>query len=99
MPFYGRGGKGGIPNFIDYKEIEQITGYMTQWDEEAQVPYLTDTTGVCLCGFDNPRSLTIKCRYIKDNGLLGAMYWDYDGDNANGNLRKTVYGTIMNKQD
>lgn len=95
MPFYGRGGKGGVPNFIDYKEIENLSGYDILWDEKAQVPYLADSTGAFVCGYDNPRSLTIKCQYIKDNALLGAMYWDYDGDNETGDLRKTVYNVIM----
>jgi chitinase len=95
MPFYGRGGKGGISSFIDYKEIEQLSGYEMQWDGEAQVPYLTDSTGTFVCGYENPRSLTIKCQYIKENALLGAMYWDYDGDNETGDLRKAVYETIM----
>ncbi|MEA4918861.1 glycoside hydrolase family 18 protein [Proteiniphilum sp.] len=96
MPFYGRGGKNGIPNFIDYKNIETLTGVTTHWDEKAQVPYLTDSTGEFVCGFDNPRSLEIKCQYAKEQGLLGVMYWDYDGDNKAGDLRKAVYKAIMN---
>lgn len=94
IPFYGRGGKGGIPNFIDYKEIEKQSGYVSKWDEKAQAPYLTDSTGLFVCGYDNPRSLAAKCNYIIEKGLLGAMYWDYDGDNENGDLRKTVYESI-----
>lgn len=95
MPFYGRGGKGGISSFIDYKEIELLSGYEMQWDEKAKVPYLSDSTGAFVCGYENPRSLTIKCQYIKDNALLGAMYWDYDGDNESGDLRKTVYNALL----
>ncbi len=41
-------------------------------------------------GFENPRSLAIKCQYILDKDLLGGMYWDYDGDNEQGDLRRTV---------
>lgn len=97
VPFYGRGGKGGIPNFIDYQKIEQLEGYLIKWDEEAQVPYLTNSSGDFLCGFDNPRSLIIKCQYINSQGLLGGMYWDYDGDNENGDLRKTLYKELLNQ--
>ncbi len=95
MPFYGRGGKSGIPDFVDYKEIETLSDVVTKWDEKAQVPYLIDSNGDFVCGFENPRSLKIKCQYVKEQGLLGAMYWDYDGDNVAGDLRKTVYETIM----
>lgn len=94
MPFYGRGGIGGIPNFIDYKDIEKLSGYVSKWDEKAQAPYLSDSTGLFVCGYDIPRSLAAKCNYIIEKGLLGAMYWDYDGDNEAGDLRRTVYETI-----
>lgn len=95
MPFYGRGEKNKIPDFIDYKEIEKLTGFTTLWDERGQVPYLVDSIGQLVCGFENPRSLTIKCQYVKDQGLLGAMYWEYNCDNEAGDLRKAVYETIM----
>jgi len=93
MPFYGRGNK-SLPGFIDYKKIEQLDGYQEHWDNVAKVPYLTDTAGELVCTYDNPRSLAIKCEYILERGLLGGMYWDYDGDNAAGELRKTVYETL-----
>ncbi|MDR2916162.1 MAG: glycoside hydrolase family 18 protein [Tannerella sp.] len=95
MPFYGRGGMGGIPDFIDYKDIEKLSGYIPKWDEKAQAPYLADSTGIFVCGYDTPRSLAVKCNYIIEKGLLGAMYWDYDGDNETGDLRKAVYETII----
>lgn len=93
MPFYGRGGK-SLPGFMDYKKIRELEGYTSHWDEAAQVPYLTDSEGDLVCTYDDPRSLAIKCHYILERGLLGGMYWDYNGDNANGDLRRTVYETL-----
>lgn len=95
MPFYGRGKRNGEFDFTDYKEIETLPDVETRWDEKAQVPYLVDSNGDFVCGFEDPRSLKIKCQYVKKRGLLGAMYWDYDGDNAAGDLRKTVYESII----
>ena len=46
-------------------------------------------------GYDNVRSLSIKCEYILEKGLLGGMYWEYSGDNDNADLARTVYETIM----
>jgi chitinase len=95
MPFYGRGTK-ALSGFSDYKNIEKLENYNKQWDEIAQVPYLTDKEGVFVCGYEDPRSLAIKCQYIIDHDLLGGMYWDYDGDNETGDLRKTVYKALNN---
>ena len=95
MPFYGRGGK-GYPNFQDYKEIERHgTEFTEKWDDTAKAPYLVDKDGTLVCGYENPRSLAIKCAYIRQCGLLGAMYWDYDGDNERDDLRRTVYEGIL----
>lgn len=94
MPFYGRGGQGGIPRGISYKEIEKLDGYQFMWDEKAQAPYLTDSTGAFVCGYEDPRSIAVKCQYIKDKNLFGGMYWEYNDDNDDGDLRKAVYNGL-----
>ena len=48
-----------------------------------------------LLGYEDPASLTIKCRYVIEEGMLGAMYWDYDGDTAEGDLSRTVAAEIL----
>lgn len=88
VPFYGRGGE--VMRGRDYKDIKEEGEYVILWDEKAQAPYLADGEGILMLGFDNPKSLKIKCDYIKANGLLGAMYWDYEGDNEAGDLQKTL---------
>ena len=97
IPFYGRG-IGEIPNFIDYREIIELTDYQTQWDEEAMVPYLTDADGQFVCTFETARSIALKCLFLKEKGMLGAMYWDYNGDDAEGTLRKAVYHGVMHSR-
>ena len=89
MPFYGRGGT-AMPRFVDYKDIEAGDAYVEMWDEVAQAPYLADQEGNLVLGYDTPRSMTLKCDFIKATGLRGAMYWDYDGDNASGDLRTVL---------
>lgn len=96
MPFYGRGGL-KLSRFNDYKDLHLHTGVVEMWDEESMVPYLADEEGVLQLGYDNPRSLEIKCNYVKENGLRGAMYWDYDGDNAEGDLRNTLARCILGR--
>lgn len=90
LPFYGRGGD-DCPDFQDFNKIGYSKEYIEKWDEVAKVPYLVNKEGKFVFGFENPRSLAIKCRYILEKGLLGGMYWDYAGDNEKGDLRRTVY--------
>jgi chitinase len=94
MPFYGRG-RGSIRNFIDYKDIINLEGYTEMWDEQAQVPYLVDAEGTFVCTFETPKSIAIKCKYLLERGMLGAMYWDYNGDDEDGTLRKAVFYGVM----
>lgn len=94
MPFYGRGGT-TMPRFVDYKEIKAENGMVEMWDDVAKAPYLADSEGNLVLGYDTPKSMKIKCDYIKEQGMLGAMYWDYAGDNEAGDLRNTL-ATEMN---
>ena len=95
MPFYGRG---KVRDYI--RNRGSLEGqYHEKWDEEAFVPYLLDKEGVMVLGYENPRSLSIKCQYILDNNLLGAMYWEYSDDNYQGDERRTLYlSLIANKK-
>ncbi|EFU43664.1 Chitinase [Paenibacillus vortex V453] len=48
------------------------------WDDEAKAPYLFD--GSSFITYDDPESLTHKCKYIQDQGLAGIMFWEYSCD-------------------
>ena len=93
MPFYGRGGK--ILSNRDYRDIDFNGEYTEVWNDTAKVPYLINKERTMVLGFDNVRSLSIKCEYILEKGLLGGMYWEYAADNDNADLARTVYEGIM----
>lgn len=95
VPFYGRGGE--VMKSRDYKDIKEEGDFVEMWDEIAKAPYLADKDGNLVLGFDNPESLTLKCGYIKDNGLRGGMYWDYSGDNESGDLQKVLAKELLDK--
>ncbi len=97
MPFYGRGGK-EYPNFQDFNKVGYAKGFRECWDETARVPYLVNKNDTLVFGYENPRSLAIKCQYILKQNLLGGMYWDYDGDNEQGDLRRTVYENLIERK-
>ena len=93
LAFYGRGIE-GFQRPRDLTKAHLTEGYIACWDSLAMVPYLTDPAGNVVFGYENLESLAIKCNYIKDNDLKGAMYWSYSGDNEAGDLRRTVYQTL-----
>ena len=97
MPFYGRGGK-RYRGFGDFNSI-QVGDFVQRWDSLALVPYLMDPQdGELVFGYDDVRSLSIKCEYIHQQQLRGGMYWDYAGDDAQGTLSHTVWDCILGQE-
>ncbi|MBC7417254.1 MAG: glycoside hydrolase family 18 protein [Pedobacter sp.] len=96
IPFYGRWGK-EENSFIDYNKIIELKGYKQKWDKVAKAPYLVNEMGEFVCSFENERSIAEKCKFIKEKGLLGVMYWDYAGNDSQLTLSKAVaYGILLN---
>jgi chitinase len=95
VPFYGHGDSKAISDFIDYKNIIQLKGFAEKWDDVAKMPYLVDANDKIVCVYDNAQSLTLKCEYLLQQHLRGAMYWQYAGDDADGTLRKAVWNGVM----
>jgi chitinase len=111
LPFYGRG-VDPIPNFLDYRNLinrngtigfinrnEEILleGYAEKWDEEAQAPYWADPEGKIVLTFETPKSIIIKCEWLRAKGMLGAMYWEYNGNDDERTLSQLVYDGVMAK--
>ncbi len=89
MPVYGRGP-------VEFREMIMEPGcvkppYSEQWDDVAKVPYIADADGNLVYCYDNVRSLEIKCRYLLEKGLRGAMYWEYGNDNPQLDRVRTIH--------
>lgn len=100
MPFYGRA-SGALEGFNDYKSLIQLPTdkFTAEWDDTAKAPYLVEVaSGNVVCTYDDPRSIAIKCDYIAEKGMKGAMYWDYDGDTEDHTLARAVWEGVMNHQ-
>lgn len=63
-------------------------GFVRYWDEAACAPYLFN--GSTLISYDDPDSLSAKCDIIKNEGLLGIMYWEHGCDRRR-ELIKTLW--------
>ena len=58
---------------------------------------LCHQNGSFYCGYDNPRSIAAKGEWILKNGMKGMMFWDYEGDDTMGTLRKALWNAVMKK--
>lgn len=91
IPFYGRGDKKQVSDFVLFKDVPKLTQFEEKWDDQSKVPYLVDSTGTLVLTFENEKSIHEKAAYIKSQGILGAMYWEFKGDDANLTLSKALY--------
>ena len=93
MPFYGRGKDGQYMKYRD-RDKQQLK---EAWHNVSKASYLTDKDGKLAMGFESPRSIAAKCAYIKEQGLRGAMYWEYADDNEQGDLQRAVWQGVLQK--
>ena len=61
------------------------------------VPYLVDASGVNVLSYDDPESVTAKGEYIKKDGELGGMFWEYRYDDSNRSLIKALVKVLYGK--
>lgn len=94
IPFYGHG-TNEAPECLDYRRIVSIDSLYSRWDSVAQVPYLVNSEGTVVVSYENTQSIGLKCQFLHQRGMLGAMYWDYDSDDEMGTLRHAVYRGVM----
>lgn len=95
LAFYGNSGAGSQISLQEIKNGIASGRWTDNWDNVAKVPYVTDSSGKFAYGYDDERSLTVKCQYIVKQKLAGAMYWEYANDDNKGTERKTVYECLL----
>jgi len=95
IPFYGRGNKTDIKGFVHYRDLIKLEGFERKWDPVALVPYLVNAAGEFVCSFESPESIAIKGNFIRENKLLGAMYWEHAGDTDDQILGKAIFNSLI----
>jgi chitinase len=55
-------------------------GWTREWDDTAQAPYLWNPATRSFVSIDDERSLRVKSRYVREQGLAGVMFWQYFAD-------------------
>ena len=100
VPFYGKPAEG---ESVDYVDIVSKSGayskYTRRWDDVSKVPYLVDAGGTMVLCYDDAESLALKADYIINKGLLGAMYWSIEADDASWTLSKALASRLLSGQN
>jgi chitinase len=68
-------------------------GYVRFWDKQSRAPYLWNAPKRIFISYEDPESLRLKCRYIRDHKLGGVMFWEYYAD-PTGSLLDTLYQAL-----
>ena len=90
-----------IPDILNkgtYKGKALARAVHRQWDATAMVPFLVDDAGKNVLSYDDPESVAAKGAYVKENGMLGAMFWEYRCDTDDHALLKPLVNAIYGKE-
>jgi len=89
-----------VGEIIFYRQIVpclQDPSYQQHWDEAAQVPYLWNPEEAIFISYENAPSVALKMRYLREEGLGGAMFWEYSDDH-NGQLLDALHKALANDE-
>ena len=90
-----------IPDILNkgtYKGKPLARAVKRQWEPTSMVPFLVDETGKNVLSYDDPESVEAKGTYVKANGHLGAMFWEYRCDTDDHALLKALVKAIYGKE-
>lgn len=84
------GQKGSYPYHTIAQELVNQQGFFRYWEEESRSHYLWNDSTRTFVTYEDPRSLRVKTEVVKENGLGGIMFWQYDSDTT-GALLDVLY--------
>jgi chitinase len=98
VPFYGHAWTaGGLYQAATGSQVPAdltpAAGFVRYWDSVASAPYLYNPATHLFVSYDDPESLALKCKYVRQHKLGGVMFWDYESD-SNGALLNAVYAGL-----
>lgn len=78
----GRAARGLDTSYGGLSKMVGRDGWERGWDEAAQAPYLWNAARHTFVTYEDPESLGRKCRFVREQGLAGVMFWEYHADPA-----------------
>ena len=72
-----------LGNF-DYDDLEAnyVGKFRRFWDSRALSPWLYDPAQQLMISYEDPESLAVKARYVRERGLGGVMIWELSIDRS-----------------
>jgi len=80
-------------NYSALRDLPGRDGWLRLWDDAAQAPWLWNPAKRLFVSYEDPRSLRLKCRLVRDRGLAGVIFWEYSAD-PGGELLRTLYDEL-----
>lgn len=91
-----------VPNgYAPYRLITETMlnhGFQRYWDSTSSVPYLYNTDQQIFVSYEDPESITAKCKYVQTHKLGGVMFWDYSSD-PSGALLHTIHDSLYGRAE
>ncbi|MGG7176835.1 glycoside hydrolase family 18 protein [Clostridium paraputrificum] len=76
-----------IPQLQAVKNLKESDGFFKRWDNDAKAMYViykdTDGKEYFVMSYIEPKGLSEKTQYVKDNNLGGTMFWEFSADYDN----------------
>lgn len=66
-----------------------LNGFVREWDERAQAPFLWNAQTRAFITYDDPQSIAVKAQYVRKHRLGGIMFWELSQDSG-GELLDTI---------
>lgn len=88
----GQGGKGyPYRNIVELLESED---YKRSFDSSASAPYIYHSKSGLFITYEDTVSVRKKAEFIKDKGLGGGMFWEYNEDSEKNDLLNALHETL-----
>ena len=90
-----------IPDILEkgiYRSKPLVRKVSRSWEPTSMVPFLVDESGTNVLSYDDPESVAAKGQYVKTNGMLGAMFWEYRYDSSDHALLKALVTAMYGKE-
>ncbi|KQR69918.1 glycoside hydrolase family 18 protein [Pedobacter sp. Leaf176] len=86
-------------NGVSFKNFNtQFTeekGYKYYWDEIAQAPYYYNSMAKRIATLDDPKSISLKTKYVINKKLNGIMFWELTDDTYVNGLLSVIDNTVQ----
>lgn len=84
---------------FDYHDLaaHYVTSATRHWDASAHVPWIYNPATGLMISYDDPESLGHKADFVVTQGLGGAMFWEFSGDDAAFVLTRTIADRVLGR--